>query len=573
MSLPYHQYANLFPLIEGREFTDLVADIRENGLLDPIVMFDGRILDGRNRFRALLTAGLLSGDDLTSARNGFSNRTFRQFVPETQGDPLTWVLSKNLRRRHLTPGQLGMLGADIATMRQGERTDRKPDLPAIEGKSAPTPPVSQAQAAQIVGTPVANVERAQAVKKTGAPELVDSVRKGDVAVSAALEIAKLPVTEQLDVLRSADPRALSRIAKERREKVQLQKRDSRQQRQVELAHRLMALPEKKYGVIYADPEWRFKAYSDATGMDRAADNHYPTSALIELMQRDVRSIAAKDCVLFMWATVPMLIEAICVLDAWGFLLIDRDPETGFLMPDKSRCGYVSHWAWLKKRIITGYWNRGKHEVLLIAKRGNPVAPAMGEQLPSWLDDMAIEADATQHSVKPDVFAEWIERLWPDTPKIELNARRKRPGWDVWGLEASDESDCAADPTQSAAHGEGSPQALPDHYQAKASTGNGATDAAVTIGEPLDSVAGEASRASVGAVSDATPFRSTPESDAVIRAAYDAGALDLAALAEQLGATKLQVRRRANQLGLGSRERQRAAVSESNKRRNKPGGVE
>ncbi|QMV03985.1 hypothetical protein GHV40_00930 [Devosia sp. D6-9] len=466
-----------------------------------------------------------------------------------------------------------MLGADIATMRQGERTDRKPDLPAIEGKSAPTPPVSQAQAAQIVGTPVANVERAQAVKKTGAPELVDSVRKGDVAVSAALEIAKLPVTEQLDVLRSADPRALSRIARERREKVQLQKRDSRQQRQVELANKLMALPEKKYGVIYADPEWRFKAYSDASGMDRSADNHYPTSALIELMQRDVRSIAAKDCVLFMWATVPMLIEAICVLDAWGFLLINRDPETGFLMPDKSRCGYVSHWAWLKQRIITGYWNRGKHEVLLIAKRGNPVAPAMGEQLPSWLDDMAIEADATQHSVKPDVFAEWIERLWPDTPKIELNARRKRPGWDVWGLEAPDESDCAADPTQSAAHGEGGPQALPDHYQAKASTGNGATDAAVTIGEPLDSVAGEASRASVGAVSHATPFRSTPESDAVIRAAYDAGALDLAALAEQLGATKLQVRRRANQLGLGSRERQRAALSESNKRRNKPGGVE
>ncbi|QOF74418.1 hypothetical protein IG197_27535 [Aminobacter sp. SR38] len=223
-----------------------------------------------------------------------------------------------------------------------------------------------------------------------------------------------------------------------RHEAQQVKKERRNVREVELAARQTALPLKKYGVIYADPEWQFTPYDEDTGMDRAADNHYPTSDLLTLMRRDVGAIAAPDCVLFMWATVPMLVEAICVLDAWGFAWIDRDPTTGYLAPNKTRCRYVSHWAWLKQRIITGYWNRGKHEVLLIATRGKPVAPAMGDQLESWRDDFAVEAEAGEHSAKPDVFAEWIERQWPHTPKIELNRRgAAREGWDAWGNEAGE----------------------------------------------------------------------------------------------------------------------------------------
>ncbi|RWC19422.1 MAG: hypothetical protein EOS27_33620, partial [Mesorhizobium sp.] len=109
----------------------------------------------------------------------------------------------------------------------------------------------------------------------------------------------------------------------------------------------------------------------------------------------------------MWTTVPMLVEAICVLDAWGFAWIERDPNTGFLAPNKAHARYVSSWAWLKNRIATGYWNRGKHELLLIATRGKPVAPAMGGQLDSWSDEMAVMADVGRHSSKPAVFAEWI----------------------------------------------------------------------------------------------------------------------------------------------------------------------
>ncbi|PWJ88408.1 N6-adenosine-specific RNA methylase IME4 [Mesorhizobium loti] len=216
-----------------------------------------------------------------------------------------------------------------------------------------------------------------------------------------------------------------------------EKRMSRDQREAELAASQRALPTQKFGLILADPEWRFEPYSRETGMDRAADNHYPTSSLDAIMARDVASIAADDCILFLWATAPMLIEAICVLDAWGFAVLERDAEVGNLRPVKTDARYVTSFAWLKERIITGYWNRGKHEILLVATRGNPVAPDMYDpKLPSWFEGEAIMAPSGEHSAKPELFLDWIDKLWPNTPKIELNRRGPaRPNWSAWGLEA------------------------------------------------------------------------------------------------------------------------------------------
>lgn len=189
------------------------------------------------------------------------------------------------------------------------------------------------------------------------------------------------------------------------------KKEKRAEREQELAQRIIALPATKAGVIVADPEWRFEPWSRETGMDRAADNHYPTSVLDVIKSRDVASIAAKDCVLFLWATVPMLPHALAVMEAWGF-------------------DYRSHFVWNKDRIGTGYWNRNKHELLLVGVRGNIPAPAMGEQWHSVID-----ASVGEHSAKPECFLELIEQYFPNLPKIELNRRgAARPRWDAWGNE-------------------------------------------------------------------------------------------------------------------------------------------
>ncbi|TPJ70576.1 hypothetical protein FJ422_29560 [Mesorhizobium sp. B2-6-3] len=228
--------------------------------------------------------------------------------------------------------------------------------------------------------------------------------------------------------RAALRKAIAPAAKQVRAEDQTAKKGRRVEREVILAEKIKALPTKRFGVILADPEWRFEPYSRETGMDRAADNHYPTSAVEEIMARDVPSIAADDCVLFLWATAPMLPQAIQVMSAWGFI-------------------YKTHAIWFKQRPgegrSTGYWFLGEHELLLVGTRGDVVAPAMGTQSRS-----VFLAPVGAHSEKPEISFEIIESYFPTIPKIELNRRgHARPGWDAWGLEAEDSSAPTSSPVE------------------------------------------------------------------------------------------------------------------------------
>ena len=188
-------------------------------------------------------------------------------------------------------------------------------------------------------------------------------------------------------------------------------RATREREFAEITKQVMSnLGTKLYGVILADCPWRFEPYSRDTGMDRAADNHYETMDLDDIKGMAVP--AADDCVLFLWATAPMLPEALEVMTAWGF-------------------EYKSHFVWLKDKAGTGYWTRNKHELLLIGTRGCVPAPAPGEQYAS-----VIEAAKGKHSAKPACFAEMIEEMFPNVPAVELFARGQRLGWEVWGAEVA-----------------------------------------------------------------------------------------------------------------------------------------
>ena len=145
-------------------------------------------------------------------------------------------------------------------------------------------------------------------------------------------------------------------------------------------------------------------------MDRAADNHYPTMTLQDICA--LHPPAAANAVLFLWATAPMLPQALEVMAAWGFT-------------------YRSCCIWSKDRSGTGYWFRNRHEQLLVGARGKVPAPAPGTQYPS-----VVLAPTAGHSVKPACFAEMIEAMFPSAARLEMFARRQRPGWDVWGNECA-----------------------------------------------------------------------------------------------------------------------------------------
>jgi N6-adenosine-specific RNA methylase IME4 len=219
-------------------------------------------------------------------------------------------------------------------------------------------------------------------------------------------LAKLPKTEQQKLIKQA--KAGKRVTAKHAARV-LRRAD----RERELAGATEAasreLGKKLYGVLYADPPWKFKAYSSATGLDRAPEAHYPTMETAAIAALAVP--AAPDCVLFLWATAAHLSDALEVMRAWGF-------------------EYKTHIVWKKDKTSLGYWFRTMHEILLVGTRGDVPAPAPGER--NFLS--VVEAPRGRHSEKPAVFAEMIERLFPSVPKLEMFARKARPGWDCWGNE-------------------------------------------------------------------------------------------------------------------------------------------
>jgi N6-adenosine-specific RNA methylase IME4 len=163
----------------------------------------------------------------------------------------------------------------------------------------------------------------------------------------------------------------------------------------------------RYGVIYADPPWTFAMYSDK-GKGRSAEAHYDCMDLTAIKALPVDFWAARDAVLYMWATVPHLENALAVMAAWGF-------------------AYKSGFVWVKDRIGTGYWARNRHEHLLIGARGSKVCPPRGHAV-----DSVIEGQQREHSRKPAWAAAIIESYHPGVPKLELFARETRPGWDALG---------------------------------------------------------------------------------------------------------------------------------------------
>jgi ParB-like chromosome segregation protein Spo0J len=168
----HHEYAALFPMLPDAELQSLANDIRDNGLETPIVTLEGAILDGRNRHRACEIAGVSP-----------------RFEEYTGKDPMQFVISHNLHRRHLDESQRGMIAARLANLRDGVRSDR-------QGSSIGLPTHTQSEAAALLNVGTSTVKRARAVLTKGEPELAEMVADGKLSVAAAEDVAKLSQDEQ-----------------------------------------------------------------------------------------------------------------------------------------------------------------------------------------------------------------------------------------------------------------------------------------------------------------------------------------------------------------------------------------
>jgi N6-adenosine-specific RNA methylase IME4 len=377
--LNHHPAADAFPMMESTRFDELKADIQAQGQLEPITVCDGMILDGRNRYKACTELGI---EPLT--RN-------------YDGDPWAYAWSLNGQRRDLVQEQRYLIWAEcsensdawqakkkqIKAEADQKRSDTQKDVPKVQARerrndiqqnvgsrSGHTPPASKAKAAASK-TNAGAVARGDQLRKER-PDLAKKVMRGEMKPAEA----------------------------------------HRQMKKDQVADKVAELPADKFSVIYADPPWSYNdKCGDAGVQSKQLGEHYPSMTMTELKALDVPSMAADNCVLWLWATCPLLEDALELCKAWGFK-------------------YKAQFVWDKVKHNMGHYNSVRHELLLICTKGS----ATPENVK--LFDSVQSIERTEHSRKPEEFRDIINTLYPSGKKIELFRRGDAPeGWQTWGNEA------------------------------------------------------------------------------------------------------------------------------------------
>ncbi|WP_394540145.1 ParB/RepB/Spo0J family partition protein [Lysobacter enzymogenes] len=181
MSLGFHVLCLMLPDMSTESFSALVEDIRQNGQRRDIVLYEGLILDGRHRYRACIECGI---EPRYSDYDG--------------ADPVAFVVSENVSRRHLSESQRAMVAAKLATLGNGQRPFTYANLHSS--------PVKRAQAAELLAVSPRMVAKASEVKKKGAPALVQQVEVGKISMHEAEKIASLGPKSQERIAKIEDKR-------------------------------------------------------------------------------------------------------------------------------------------------------------------------------------------------------------------------------------------------------------------------------------------------------------------------------------------------------------------------------
>ncbi|HZK43073.1 MAG TPA: MT-A70 family methyltransferase [Syntrophomonadaceae bacterium] len=240
-----------------------------------------------------------------------------------------------------------------------------------------------------------NVRRSIQRAREIIPEAKPILKEKEITKTEATELARKTPEEQkkiIDVLKEGKASSINQAYKS------IRREERKKSMQVK------PLPVDKYHVIYCDPPWQ---YSN-DGFAMSAENQYPTVPTEKLKKMEIGKLANENAVMFMWATNPLLKDALELMEAWGF-------------------EYKTNFVWTKERHTAGFYVFGQHELLLIGVKGSMLP--IGEKTKS-----IITGANNVHSKKPETTYSIIEKMYPKLKYIELFARNKREGWESWGNE-------------------------------------------------------------------------------------------------------------------------------------------
>lgn len=262
-----HKFSNIFPIMNDKEFKELKKDIEEKGLLEPIVLFEEKILDGRNRFKACKELNI--------------KPKFKKY----DGDnALGYVISVNLKRRHLNESQKSLVALKYKPLFEEEAKKRQQ---LRKGKQAGAtveliPPLEEGKArdklGEVFGVSGRYIDMAEEIQEKK-PEIVEEILNGKKKVASVIRDIKLEEQEN----------QIEKLEKEKK-------------------------IEGIYDIIVIDPPWKYGTKYD--DKKRRIASPYPERDLDYLM--NIKIPASDNCILFLWTTHKFIHEAFHLLDSWGF---------------------------------------------------------------------------------------------------------------------------------------------------------------------------------------------------------------------------------------------------------------
>lgn len=368
---------SVFPEHDDEEMSALKESIQRSGQLLPILVKGEKLVDGRARLKICEELGI---QPLTLDIGEAANED-------------DYAKSVNMFRRHSSKAQLAFYGAMIATMEKGSNQH-------TAGAAC-----SRKEAAKLVGVSEDSIDRAHNIMSKGCPKLIEMVEKGGVSLSVADKLVKnFPSkTEQEEIIE----KGTMRIKKDKRKRDVLDLK--RAQAQQLAKNNVAALETLKgvYSVIYADPPWNYGGNNEGSFCDPSV--HYPLMSTEEIMKLPVKDCLAPDASIYLWVPSCLVKDGIAVLESWGV-------------------HFVNTMVWCKnKAVMSQGATKTAHELLLIGRKGTALHET-SERLNSW-----VEAPVSEHSKKPEIFAQMLDDLYPGFPKLEMFARKPRSkDWTVFG---------------------------------------------------------------------------------------------------------------------------------------------
>ena len=386
-----NEFRNYIRPLSSEEFEKLEASILSEGIRDPLVVWQGILLDGYHRYKI-------------AQEHGLEYKTVEVELPDRDAAK-EWILVNQLGRRNLTEQEASYYRGKLYESRKlnhgGDRKSTGNNFPlkntadtigdeyGVTGRTVKNDAqfskavdkvaieigeeAKQAILLGKAGVPKERVEQLIDIKQK-APEFIEPILKGNIGLQEALK-------------------AIKKIEREKEIEETL----------AEIESNAFTPPSKKYDVIVIDPPWPYGTDYDPDG--RRSASPYP-----EMSLEDIKAIqlpSANDCVLWLWTTHKFMRYSFDILDSWGF----RD---------------VAILTWVKNRMGLGSWLRSQSEFCIMAIKGHPKVNLTNQTT-------VIYGEMREHSRKPDEFYKLVDSLCVGY-KIDWFSREKREGWDQYGAE-------------------------------------------------------------------------------------------------------------------------------------------